>query len=150
MKVFNLAVLVFLAFCATFSNAKQYMRCELVKELVQKYKFDRSLLSNWVCMIEHESDRDTSKVTKNANGSSRYGLFQISSKEWCKEGRKGGLCNARCEDFLDNMIADDAECAKKVQSRDGFKHWSGWNSVCRTQSNLPNLNLACRLNDIRK
>lgn len=101
-------------------------------------------------MIEHESDRDTSKITKGSNGNNRYGLFQISSKEWCKEGRKGGMCNARCEDFLDDNITDDVECVKKVYNRDGFKHWPGWVQTCRTQSNLPNLNLVCRLNDIRK
>ncbi|XP_055916467.1 lysozyme-like isoform X3 [Eupeodes corollae] len=150
MRVFYLTILLTIAFCATVSDAKQYMRCEMVKELVQKYKFDRTLLSNWVCMIEHESERDTTRVTKNANGSSRYGLFQISNKEWCKEGRKGGLCNSRCEDFLNDNLADDVECVKKVFKRDGFKHWPGWLGYCKQHSNLPNLNVVCRLNEIRK
>jgi len=47
--------------------------------------------------VEHESNLDTKKVTINNNNSKNYGLFQINSKDYCAEGRKGGLCNMKCE-----------------------------------------------------
>lgn len=47
--------------------------------------------------MEHESALDTNKVTRQENNSKNYGLFQINSKDYCAEGRKGGLCNMKCE-----------------------------------------------------
>jgi len=48
-------------------------------------------------LVEHESYLDTTKVTKKGNESKNYGLFQINSKDYCSEGRKGGQCNMKCE-----------------------------------------------------
>lgn len=50
-----------------------------------------------ICLIEHESNRDTKVVKRNPNGFASYGLFQISSKEWCRVSRKGGICDKKCE-----------------------------------------------------
>uniref|UniRef100_A0A1A9V9Y4 Lysozyme n=1 Tax=Glossina austeni TaxID=7395 RepID=A0A1A9V9Y4_GLOAU len=47
--------------------------------------------------MENESGRSTSKVTQLPNQSVSYGLFQINSKNWCRKGRKGGICNIKCE-----------------------------------------------------
>jgi len=37
------------------------------------------------------------KITKKENESKNYGLFQINSRDYCTEGRKGGQCNMKCE-----------------------------------------------------
>ncbi|KAK4884112.1 hypothetical protein RN001_000383 [Aquatica leii] len=74
-----------------------------------------------VCLIEAESGKDTSKLTVRANGSKSYGLFQINSKKACTSNKRGGLCNMKCEDFLDEDLTDDASCAKRVYNQDGFK-----------------------------
>lgn len=50
-----------------------------------------------ICLVEHESNSNTSKVTRKENGSVSYGLFQISSKEWCRVDRKAGRCNKKCD-----------------------------------------------------
>uniref|UniRef100_A0A034WDG6 lysozyme n=2 Tax=Bactrocera dorsalis TaxID=27457 RepID=A0A034WDG6_BACDO len=130
-------------------DAKEYMRCQLAKELLLKYGINKTFLSNWICLIEHESNRSTKVVKRNPNGSASYGLFQISSKEWCRVSRKGGLCDKKCEDFLDDNIDDDVVCAKRIFQRDGFKNWPGWSASCRNTQNLPNLGLACNIQTVR-
>uniref|UniRef100_A0A0K8VAJ1 lysozyme n=1 Tax=Bactrocera latifrons TaxID=174628 RepID=A0A0K8VAJ1_BACLA len=134
---------------STHVDAKEYMRCQLAKELLLKYGINKTFLSNWICLIEHESNRSTKVVKRNPNGSASYGLFQISSKEWCRVNRKGGLCDKKCEDFLDDNIDDDVECAKRIFERNGFKYWSGWCASCRNTQNLPNLGLACNIQTVR-
>lgn len=100
---------------------KQYMPCEMARKLLQpEYSFERSMLSNCkqgfaipnypfiyayaycilgICLLKHESDFDTNKVTINSNGSRKYGLFQINSR-FCQENRRGGECNVKCEGSL--------------------------------------------------
>ncbi|KAF5305101.1 hypothetical protein FQA39_LY09363 [Lamprigera yunnana] len=79
-----------------------------------------------VCLIESESGKDTAQVTEKADGSKNLGLFQINSKKWCRFGQKGGDCNIKCEDLLDEHIHDDSICVKKVYNHVGFQGWHGW------------------------
>ncbi|GLV43508.1 uncharacterized protein CBL_04050 [Carabus blaptoides fortunei] len=131
MKVFIVCLIVFT--CLAASSGKVYTRCGLSQEL-NKRNFPRSFLSNWVCLIESESGKDTSKVTNKANGSKSYGLFQINSREWCVAGRAGGKCGIRCEDLINEDLADDVACAKKVYSQKGFQAWDGWVRSCYKKS----------------
>jgi len=121
----------------TQSNAKMFTRCHLAKELL-RHDFPRSYLSNWVCLVENESGRSTSKVMQLPNQSVSYGLFQINSKSWCRKGRKGGICNIKCEDFLNDEISDDSRCAMQIFNRLGFQAWPGWVSKCRGRT-LPDV-----------
>ncbi|XP_055916468.1 lysozyme-like [Eupeodes corollae] len=148
MKVLFIILIILGTNCLIFAKGKQFLRCELCKELIQKYNFDKTFLSNWICMIEHESGRDTEKVTRKPNGSSSYGIFQVNSKGWCTMGRKGGICNAKCEDFLNDNISDDVVCAKKIYAREGFQHWNGWVKNCRKPENLLDLRVICGIDDL--
>ncbi|CAG9853934.1 unnamed protein product [Phyllotreta striolata] len=114
-------------------ECKVYTKCGLAHELLMM-GFDKSYVGNWVCMIESESGRDTSKQVNKANGGRALGLFQINSKEYCTFGRPGGKCNAKCEDFLDEELTKDAACAKKIQSDLGFRYWQGWTRSCYGRS----------------
>ncbi|XP_014218156.1 lysozyme c-1 [Copidosoma floridanum] len=99
----------------------------------------RSFVSNYVCIMKNESGINTSKKTGPGHKSSyAYGVFQITSDVWCSAYRKGGKCNAKCDDFLDDDIRDDIECAKKIQAARGFQHWKGWTRGCK-QKQLPNV-----------
>ncbi|EDX07949.1 lysozyme c-1 [Drosophila simulans] len=129
-------------------ESKKYQRCELTRVLVENYNFDKTFISNWICLVEHESYLDTTKVTKKENESKNYGLFQINSKDYCTEGRKGGRCNMKCEDFSNDDISDDIACARMIQEREGFKYWKGWDRFCRNPQNLPNLRVACNLRSL--
>uniref|UniRef100_D3TQJ6 lysozyme n=1 Tax=Glossina morsitans morsitans TaxID=37546 RepID=D3TQJ6_GLOMM len=154
----TLNILTLVALCITKSclvESKKYMRCELSKELVERYQISKTFLSNWICLIEHESERDTKKLTTLTNGSNKIGLFQISSKE-CRSGhkieecdvQKHPCCKMSCTDFLNDDISDDVECAKRIFEQKGFQYWNGWSTYCRNQQNLPNLSVACNINTV--
>ncbi|CAH1641795.1 unnamed protein product [Spodoptera littoralis] len=123
-------IILFLTLCLGL-QAKVYKRCELTRELL-KNNFSRTFLSNWVCLIEQESDRNTSAFVVKSSRRKYYGLFQIGS-EWCKEGKKGGKCDITCEALLDEDIKDDGICAVKVFEQEGFKYWSKWEARCKGQ-----------------
>ncbi|EFN74565.1 Lysozyme c-1 [Camponotus floridanus] len=119
-------------------EGKKLTECEVVKEL-DRAKISKSLFSNWVCLIKSESGMDTALITgPKAASSYSFGILQISSSKWCTRGRKGGICNKRCEDFLDDDIKDDIACGKKIFDQDGFKAWSGWMKKCKNKP-LPNV-----------
>ncbi|CAH0714997.1 unnamed protein product, partial [Brenthis ino] len=120
--------LIFFSFC----HCKVFTRCQLTRELL-KNSFPKTFLSNWVCLVEQESDRNTSTHIVKTPRKQYYGLFQIGS-EWCKEGRKGGKCNVSCEALLDEDIKDDCACASQIFETEGFKYWSKWEARCKGQS----------------
>ncbi|EDW08226.1 lysozyme [Drosophila mojavensis] len=121
----------------TQTQSKLLTRCQLAKELL-RHDFPRSYLSNWVCLVESESGRSTSKSMQLPNQSVSYGLFQINSKNWCRKGRRGGICNIKCEEFLNDEISDDSRCAMQIFNRHGFQAWPGWMSKCRGRT-LPDV-----------
>ncbi|ERL92748.1 hypothetical protein D910_10057 [Dendroctonus ponderosae] len=85
-------------------EAKVFTKCGLTKELLNN-GFERSYVGNWVCMIESESAKNTSKVTERADRSKSLGLFQINDKVWCKWGAAGGKCQVKCESDLSQTKA---------------------------------------------
>jgi len=131
-----LAVLI-AAICLP-AEGKIFQKCEAVKEL-ERAKISRSLISNWICLMQSESGMDTKKVTgPKAASSYSYGILQINSAKWCTRGRVGGICNKRCEDFLHDDIQDDITCAKIIINQEGFKSWDGWMKKCKDKP-LPNI-----------
>ncbi|XP_055538286.1 lysozyme c-1-like isoform X2 [Wyeomyia smithii] len=118
-------------------DAKVFQKCPLAK-LLDSHQISRTLISNWICLVNAESGGDTSKKVAHDNLTTSYGIFQINSKEWCRVGRKGGKCNKNCEAFLTDDISDDIECAKMIHKDQGFSYWKGWVSRCK-QKPLPDI-----------
>lgn len=119
-------------------EGKILTQCEAVKEL-EKAKISKTFISNWVCLMQNESKMNTTLVTgPKAASSFSYGILQINSAKWCTRGRTGGICNKRCENFLNDDIQDDIACAKKIFDQEGFKTWSGWVKKCKDKP-LPNI-----------
>ncbi|KAH8412968.1 hypothetical protein KR009_007218 [Drosophila setifemur] len=139
----KISLLILLLLGSEQVESKVYSRCELARPLLQSYQFNRSFISIWICTVEHESNLDTRKITAQEDGSKSYGLFQINSRNYCTEGRPGGYCNKKCEDFVNDEIADDAACAKMIHQREGFKYWKGWNRYCRNWQTVPNVLALC-------
>ncbi|OAD61077.1 Lysozyme c-1 [Eufriesea mexicana] len=138
LVLFLLAVLI-----RSQVEAKVLSLCEAVQEL-QRAKITRTMISNWVCLMQSESGLDTQLVTGPKTASSyNYGIFQISSLKWCSRGHTGGECNKRCEDFANDDIQDDIECAKKIYNSNGFQAWSGWVKKCKLKP-LPNIGVCKR------
>ncbi|CAH0697376.1 unnamed protein product [Spodoptera exigua] len=90
-----------------------------------------------VCLIEKVSKRETTALTVKSNGKKAYGLYQIPS-EWCKEGKRGGRCNIKCEALLDDDIRDDTACALKIMEEHGFQYWSLWTTRCKNDNFITN------------
>ncbi|KZC10414.1 PREDICTED: lysozyme c-1-like [Dufourea novaeangliae] len=122
----------------TPTKAKILTKCDAVREL-QRHKISRSLISNWICLMENESGLNTQLITGPKTASSySYGIFQINSAKWCARGHAGGLCNKRCELFANDDIQDDIVCAKIIYKEGGFNAWNGWLKKCRNKP-LPNI-----------
>ncbi|XP_017893366.1 lysozyme c-1-like [Ceratina calcarata] len=114
-------------------QGKILAKCDAVKEL-DKAKVPRSMISNWICLMQSESKMNTSLITGPKTASSySYGIFQINSLKYCSRGHSGGLCNKRCEDFANDDIQDDIQCAVKIMNVDGLKAWSGWMKDCKNK-----------------
>uniref|UniRef100_A0A182WJD4 lysozyme n=1 Tax=Anopheles minimus TaxID=112268 RepID=A0A182WJD4_9DIPT len=117
----TISVFVLLFTLYSLTEGKVYEKCPLARIMDKQKISSRSLISNWVCLAMAESGGDTGKVTTLDNESTNYGIFQINSKTWCREGRKGGRCNKKCEDFLTDDLTDDIECAKQIYNDGGFE-----------------------------
>ena len=73
-------------------SGKIYERCELAKELRYKYNFPLEQIPTWICIVQRESNFDTSAVGRlNADGSLDNGLFQASTKMLRKIFHSHGL-----------------------------------------------------------
>ncbi|XP_066583186.1 lysozyme-like [Prorops nasuta] len=120
------------------SESKILTPCEAVQQLTRAH-ISKTFMSNWVCLMQSESGMNTRLITGPKSASSySYGVFQINSAKWCTRGRRGGVCNKRCEDFADDDITDDIECAKIIQDTEGFKAWDGWMKKCKNKP-LPDI-----------
>lgn len=61
------------------TKRKVYERCELAQELRYKHNVPFDQIHTWVCIVQRESNFDTSTIGRlNADGSLDHGLFQIS------------------------------------------------------------------------
>lgn len=97
------------------TNRKVYERCELAQELRYKHNVPLDQIHTWVCIVQRESNFDTSAIGRlNADGSLDHGLFQISDIYWCLDGGVGKGCNAACTDFEDTDITDDVKCVTQI------------------------------------
>uniref|UniRef100_A0A2A4IYI6 Lysozyme n=1 Tax=Heliothis virescens TaxID=7102 RepID=A0A2A4IYI6_HELVI len=137
--MWNARVAVFVIyFVFVVSDAKKIeTRCKLVRELLKIGMPNDMFLGQWVCLIEKVSKRDTSLLTVKASGKKLYGLYQIP-KEWCRENKRGGLCNISCEALLDDDIRDDTACALKIAEEKGFKYWPQWTTRCKNDNFITN------------
>lgn len=124
-------VIGFLICAASQGRGKVFEKCELVRKLYE-YGMSQYQLSDWLCLIEAESSRNTKATHKNKNGSVDYGLFQINNKYWCSEGVVPGKdCRVRCQSLLSDDIRASVKCAQLIYKRHGFGAWYGWRNKCK-------------------
>jgi len=87
----------FLVLClAIAARGRVYDRCSLANDLMQRCNFARDTVSEWVCLVEHESGYDTAAYGVNTDGSNDNGLFQVSGgastgRDEHSYGRQRGL-----------------------------------------------------------
>ncbi|OBS57378.1 hypothetical protein A6R68_11495, partial [Neotoma lepida] len=100
------------------SKARVFSRCELAKALndfgLDGYRgYD---LADWVCLAYYASGFNTDAVDHEADGSTNNGIFQISSRKWCKNLALSGpnICRLYCTDLLKNDLKDSVVCVMKI------------------------------------
>merc|ERR1712226_27325 len=127
---------------------KVYNRCDLAYELIHSHGFAKDTISEWICLISHESSYNTAaKGGPNYDGSYDWGLFQINDYYWCKgsgDASKYNDCNVSCNNLVNSNISDDCDCAKLIYKRHGFDAWYGWVNGCKgkdTSSYISGCNL---------
>lgn len=99
----------------TQTKGKIYERCELARELRYKHNIPLEQIHTWICIVQRESNFDTSAIGRlNADGSTDHGLFQISDIYWCSNLGQGKACGAACSSFRDVFIDDDVHCIKRI------------------------------------
>ncbi|KAJ8721290.1 hypothetical protein PYW07_002065 [Mythimna separata] len=120
-------------------EGKHFTRCELVTEL-RKQRFPEYQLRHWVCLIEHESGRDTKMVNSYSDGTLDCGLFQINGRDGYLHGRTkpGKDCNVTCPQLLSDDITIASNCAKRIYESRQFRFWNGWKKHCRGKG-LPDI-----------
>jgi len=116
-----------------------YDRCQLARDLRDRFKFPASDISQWVCLARWESNYNTSAVgSLNWDGSWDHGLFQISDAYWCsRSGPADGACWVTCDDLRSDDIYSSVICAKRIFKQhqrltgNGFNAWVAWRQHCQ-------------------
>ncbi|KAG5679323.1 hypothetical protein PVAND_008896 [Polypedilum vanderplanki] len=124
-------------------NSKVFKKCELAEELIKNQNLSLTETRKLLCILR-EDNLDTA-----ANGNSFYGIFKIGSTWWCgSNGVKGGGCDIKCEDLIDDDISDDVACARKILNQIGIDAWRVSGESCLNFLNefLPQ----CPLEDFQK
>ncbi|XP_027969288.1 sperm acrosome-associated protein 5-like [Eumetopias jubatus] len=116
-------------------DAKIYKRCELATKLEKAglSGFKGYSVGDWLCMPHYESGSDTF-VDHDHDGSTGYGIFQLSSTWWCNNGitpTQNLLSHQSCYNLLSHHILDDILCARQaVSSENGMTSWDSWTRHC--------------------
>lgn len=105
--------------------------CDMAKELLN-YDIPIEELDIWMCIIERESQFNSSSVSRlHQDGSREHGLFRVSNNYWCSPPGKGTGCNIDCAKLMDADISDDIACVKTIFAADGFAAWGSYNRWCK-------------------
>uniref|UniRef100_A0A1B0A290 lysozyme n=1 Tax=Glossina pallidipes TaxID=7398 RepID=A0A1B0A290_GLOPL len=123
-------------------ETKVYTQCSLAQELYFKHNIPIYDVATWICIAQHASHFDTSKIGPIGDDDSKsYGLFQINDRYWCSRYSYDGKgCNVPCANLLDSDISDDIRCIKLIQkeheriSGDGFDAWTHYKSHCQNEN----------------
>ncbi|KAK7929865.1 hypothetical protein WMY93_006260 [Mugilogobius chulae] len=94
----------------------------------------RVSLADWVCLTQHESGFNTRATNRNTDGSTDYGIFQINSKYWCKDGgvSRANGCGIQCSALLSDNPSTAITCAKRVvRDPNGIRAWVAWQRNCQ-------------------
>ncbi|KAM9456631.1 lysozyme C-like [Clarias gariepinus] len=127
-------VLVFFLLLAGVS-AKKYDQCKLAKDLKAAGMdgFNGVTLAQWVCLAKYVSDFNTNKVVVDIDGSTDFGIFQISNRWWCTDGKfkSANGCKLSCSELIKDDITKSIACAKTILKEQGPKAWVAWSNKCK-------------------
>ncbi|GFR01159.1 lysozyme C, partial [Trichonephila clavata] len=119
-------------------QSKVYDKCELARELYEKYHFPLNDIPKWLCLVHWESAFDTNAVNKGyLPNSLDYGIFQINDDKWCKSSLRPSQnrCGISCERLRDDDISDDVACLQHIIKEKGFHEWMSYGLRCSSNTN---------------
>ncbi|KAJ0051175.1 hypothetical protein NL108_015428 [Boleophthalmus pectinirostris] len=133
MKMQGVVLLVLL--CAV-AQGKVFDRCTWARLLKSKgmHNYREVSLAEWVCLTQHESNYNTRATNRNTDGSTDYGIFQINSRWWCRDGgvSSSNGCGIQCSALLSDDPSVAIECAKRVvRDPNGVSAWVAWQRHCQ-------------------
>ncbi|XP_062131614.1 lysozyme P-like [Drosophila sulfurigaster albostrigata] len=119
-------VLLFVLFLVrTVQSDRTLDRCTLAIEM-DRLGVPREDLAAWVYIANHESGFQTNVISIQVDGSKSYGLFLLSSKNWCTESddsASDNFCNESCDNLLSDQIKASVRCALVAKGRAGWTPW---------------------------
>ncbi|NXC72581.1 LYSC1 protein, partial [Anhinga anhinga] len=124
----SLLLLLLLALLTTVTKAKVCSQCELAHLLQEEglNGYGGYSLANWLCMAFYRSTFNMAAQSIKADSSADYGIFQISSQQWCTDNHSpsSNRCRMACRDLLSSNITDDIIYAKRiVRNPQGIDAW---------------------------
>uniref|UniRef100_A0A8C6TIR8 lysozyme n=1 Tax=Neogobius melanostomus TaxID=47308 RepID=A0A8C6TIR8_9GOBI len=123
------------------AEGRVFERCEWARLLKSRGmdQYRKISLADWVCMTRWESSYNTRAINHNRDNSTDYGVFQINSKWWCKDGgvSKANGCRIQCSELLADDPTVAINCAKTVATQQGAKAWVGWKVHCEGKDVSP-------------
>ncbi|XP_005816997.1 lysozyme C-like isoform X1 [Xiphophorus maculatus] len=146
MKMTKTLVLLLLVAAA---NAKVFERCAWARTLKANGMdgYHGISLADWVCLTQHESNFNTNVKYRNTDGSTDYGIFQINSRWWCRDGgvSTSNGCGINCSQLLTDDVRKAITCAKRVvRDPNGVGAWVAWRRHCQNRD-LSSYLRGCRL-----
>uniref|UniRef100_A0A3B1IEJ9 lysozyme n=1 Tax=Astyanax mexicanus TaxID=7994 RepID=A0A3B1IEJ9_ASTMX len=110
------------------ANAKHFTRCELARTL-QAAGMDGYFKRNTA------SSYNSQTTTRNSDGSTSYGIFQINNRRWCSSDQVPSYnsCRISCSQLLTDDITADIECAKTIANQQSILFWPGWQANCQAR-----------------
>lgn len=155
-SVTRFGLLSLVCFCLAV-HGKVFEKCE-VSETFLKLGAPPSQLADWVCLVAHQGQFDSSlRQGPAADGSQDWGMFQISDNYWCDPTPPAGtdadfdrsifgvpvsstaeqenklrpnLCNISCYKLIDDDLTDDFQCAQAIYNAHGYHAWFAWRQYC--------------------
>lgn len=119
-----LPTLVLIALSFELAVSKLFADCDFAIELYKTHEIPRDEIYKHFCIAS------TLHTTKNNYGF--MGIYAIGSEWWCGENEKGGGCNVKCSDLVDDDIADDVRCANLILSQQGLRGWQRTEDSCKS------------------
>ncbi|XP_028614835.1 lysozyme C-like [Grammomys surdaster] len=151
MKVLLTLLTLWLLLLSITVQGKVFNQCAMVRSLrrLGLADFQGISLANWTCLVKSESGYNTQATRFHIKDqSTSYGIFQISSRYWCNDGKTPGatnFCRISCRALLRNNIKPAVTCVKKiVKNKRGITSWENWRKNCQNK-NLAQYVQGCRV-----
>lgn len=114
-----------------FVNSREYSRCELAQTLLS---FQPNIyyddLNHWMCIIQ-KTNLNSSSIITNEKSVVFHGIFQLSNQFACADTDieiPKRLCEVICDQYVDDYVLDDFECAQTIFSVEAEKSGNGFNA----------------------